>query len=315
MDCLNNPLGEGVHTVIKVFEETPRLRTLCGLEEGVEQVDWSKSNKGPADVALLAAELKAGRAANSVSSVTLRSTGNFGKTYTLTTGETTIVLSETNLGSADVGMLTSWLQRREVGSTIESFDFTGCEITPTHAMLVWSAANAVSRSRLRTAQVLAFASALHDRLGAECEAFDMADELTDVWPMVAEFVHARHGHEALCSKLARHRPWYKVRVRGPHVPCEEKPEEATSSGHDDRDNETVGGEARAAEEDSSSRRSPMQDESYDRSDRSRSASCSRSRPLSRDGCFDAVMSSPISAVGAVVVVVVAMFMAVLCFER
>ena len=46
----------------------------------------------------------------------------------------------------------------------------------------------------------------------------------------------------------------------------------------------------------------MQDESYDRSDRSRSAS---SRPLSRDGCFDAVMSSPISAVGAVVVVVVA----------
>ena len=63
MNCLHNPLGEGAHTIIKVFEETPRLRTLCGLEEGVEQIDWSKSGKGPADVALLAAELKAGHAA------------------------------------------------------------------------------------------------------------------------------------------------------------------------------------------------------------------------------------------------------------
>ena len=69
MNCLNNPLGEGVHTIIKVFEETPRLRTLCGLEEGVEQIDWSNSKKGPADVALLAAELKAGRAAAALTSV------------------------------------------------------------------------------------------------------------------------------------------------------------------------------------------------------------------------------------------------------
>ena len=60
---LNNPLGEGVNEIIKVFEDTPRLRTLCRLEEGVKQIDWSSSGKGAADVALLSAELKAGRAA------------------------------------------------------------------------------------------------------------------------------------------------------------------------------------------------------------------------------------------------------------
>jgi hypothetical protein len=56
INCLNNSLEEGVYTIIKVFEETARIRTLCGLEEGVEHIDWSDSasGKGPADVALLA---------------------------------------------------------------------------------------------------------------------------------------------------------------------------------------------------------------------------------------------------------------------
>ena len=78
MNCLHNPLGEGVHTIIEAFEETPRLRTLCGLEEGVEQIDWSKSGKGPADIALLAADVKAGRAAAALNSLTLDSNGIFG---------------------------------------------------------------------------------------------------------------------------------------------------------------------------------------------------------------------------------------------
>ena len=69
VNCLNNPLGEGLHIIIKVFEETPRLRTLCGFEEGVEQIDWSKSGKGPVDVALLAADLNAGRAIGAVTSI------------------------------------------------------------------------------------------------------------------------------------------------------------------------------------------------------------------------------------------------------
>jgi len=71
VNCLNNPLGQAVQILIKVFEETPRLRTLCGFEEGVEQIDWSKSQKGPVEVALLAADLKAGRAIGAVASMTL----------------------------------------------------------------------------------------------------------------------------------------------------------------------------------------------------------------------------------------------------
>eukprot|EP01046_Picozoa_sp_COSAG06_P011380 COSAG06_NODE_648_length_13415_cov_83.005783_5_plen_1504_part_00 len=69
---LHNPLGEGVNEIIKVFEETPRLRTLCGFEEGVEHIDWKDSGKGPTDVALLSAELKVGRAVAAVEAVVLK---------------------------------------------------------------------------------------------------------------------------------------------------------------------------------------------------------------------------------------------------
>eukprot|EP01046_Picozoa_sp_COSAG06_P043704 COSAG06_NODE_5768_length_3282_cov_3.482878_2_plen_711_part_00 len=78
---LNNPLGEGVNEIIKVFEETPRLHTLCGFEEGVQQIDWEDSGKGPADVALLSAELKAGRAVAAVESIDLSECGLTGATY------------------------------------------------------------------------------------------------------------------------------------------------------------------------------------------------------------------------------------------
>ena len=63
---LHNPLGEGVNEITKVFEQTPRLRTLCGFEEGIEKIDWSNSGKGVVDVALLSADLAAGRATGSV---------------------------------------------------------------------------------------------------------------------------------------------------------------------------------------------------------------------------------------------------------
>ena len=75
INCLNNPLGDGVQDIIKVFEETPRLRTLCGLEEDIEKIDWSNSDKGPVEVALLAADVKAGRAAAAVARLSL--SGNF----------------------------------------------------------------------------------------------------------------------------------------------------------------------------------------------------------------------------------------------
>ena len=34
----------------------------------------------------------------------------------------------------------------------------------------------------------------------------------DVWRQVAENVHKRHGHEAICSRLAQ--PWFEVTVKG-----------------------------------------------------------------------------------------------------
>jgi hypothetical protein len=73
INCLSNPLGEGVRELIQVFEQTPRIRTLCGLEEGVEQIDWSDSGKGPADAVLLASDLKAGRAGAAVTWVSVLS--------------------------------------------------------------------------------------------------------------------------------------------------------------------------------------------------------------------------------------------------
>eukprot|EP01043_Picozoa_sp_COSAG02_P024776 COSAG02_NODE_1367_length_13033_cov_31.905900_5_plen_1427_part_01 len=141
LNCLHNPLGEGLQVIIKAFEETPRLRTLCGLEEGVEHIDWSKSGKRPIEVALLAANLKASRAAAALNSVTIDSTGvpaeydyyndlvdgTGPKTYTLTASEEKIDVSSKNLGPADVALLSIWLQRLEVSAALNSvtLDSTG----------------------------------------------------------------------------------------------------------------------------------------------------------------------------------------------
>ena len=80
---------------------------------------------------------------------------------------------------------------------------------------VLSVASEISRSRLRVAQVLAFCCALNDRMGADSAICDMVDKgVVDIWQIVASIVHARHGHEGLCSTLACQNPWYEVCVRG-----------------------------------------------------------------------------------------------------
>ena len=76
-----------MNEIIKVFEETPRLRTLCGFEEGVQQIDWKDSGKGVADVALLSAELKACRAVAAVESIDLSGCGLAGATKTKWNGQ------------------------------------------------------------------------------------------------------------------------------------------------------------------------------------------------------------------------------------
>ena len=47
---------------------------------------------------------------------------------------------------------------------------------------------------------------------AICDVVDGG--VVDIWQIVADVVHARHGHEALCSTLACQNPWYEVYVRG-----------------------------------------------------------------------------------------------------
>ena len=103
LNCLHNPLGEGVHVIIKVFEETPRLRTLCGLEEGVENIDWSNSSKGVADVALLTADLKAGRAAAAVARLILNANpltgGDWDRAFDTDITGVTALCDTLNMGS------------------------------------------------------------------------------------------------------------------------------------------------------------------------------------------------------------------------
>ena len=62
VNVLHNPLGDGVHELIRVFEEKEQLRTLCGFEDGIETIDWAKSKKGPTEALLLAADVKASTA-------------------------------------------------------------------------------------------------------------------------------------------------------------------------------------------------------------------------------------------------------------
>ena len=98
---------------------------------------------------------------------------------------------------------------------VRAIGLAGCQLEPPVVAQVLSVASEVSRSRLRVAQVLAFCCALHDRMGADSAICDMVDKgVVDIWQIVASIVHARHGHEGLCSALACRNPWYEVCVRG-----------------------------------------------------------------------------------------------------
>eukprot|EP01048_Picozoa_sp_COSAG05_P019630 COSAG05_NODE_3125_length_2304_cov_12.837188_1_plen_447_part_00 len=71
------------------------------------------------------------RAMAAVNSLTVDSTGDMQrmnggpKTYTLTAGDVSIDLSSKNLGSADIALLTAWLQRPEVSAAIASLSLKG----------------------------------------------------------------------------------------------------------------------------------------------------------------------------------------------
>eukprot|EP01046_Picozoa_sp_COSAG06_P011050 COSAG06_NODE_621_length_13727_cov_26.487893_2_plen_935_part_00 len=108
------------------------------LTAGEDQIQLSKKNLGSADVALIAAWLQRPEVSAALNSLTIDSTGvpaqydGYGglvdgtgpKTYTLTAGEDQIELSQKNLGSADVALLTAWLQRPEVIAGVASLDIS-----------------------------------------------------------------------------------------------------------------------------------------------------------------------------------------------
>ena len=101
------------------------------------------------------------------------------------------------------------------GNMITSSSQDWRRIDPALSAQVLSAASDISRRRLRTAQVLAFSFALHDRLGATTAVCELVDKgAVDLVRIVSSIVHFRQGHEALCSALARRHPWYEVAVRG-----------------------------------------------------------------------------------------------------
>jgi hypothetical protein len=87
----------------------------------VTELNYQGQQIGPAEVTLIAAATSTLAALNSL---TVDSTGKMEsqKTYTLTAGEEKIQLSQKNLGSADVALLTAWLQRPEVSAALTELD-------------------------------------------------------------------------------------------------------------------------------------------------------------------------------------------------
>eukprot|EP01044_Picomonas_judraskeda_P004036 COSAG03_NODE_346_length_8784_cov_37.126540_6_plen_1508_part_00 len=135
--CANNPgmVGEldrrgrvktpDVHA--EVFKQlTDSLKT-----SKVTEADFSSCGIGPVALGHVSDWVRDATAA--VNSMTVDSTGNMRdqKTYTLTAGEEKIDLSQKNLGSADVTLLTSWLQRPEVTGAINAIVLDECPITGT----------------------------------------------------------------------------------------------------------------------------------------------------------------------------------------
>eukprot|EP01047_Picozoa_sp_COSAG01_P011914 COSAG01_NODE_527_length_15894_cov_55.365622_1_plen_476_part_10 len=63
VSVLSNPIGtDGADALIQVFEQNTKLRTLLGIEEGVNELNLSEKNVDPGQAKILAAELKASRA-------------------------------------------------------------------------------------------------------------------------------------------------------------------------------------------------------------------------------------------------------------
>jgi Ran GTPase-activating protein (RanGAP) involved in mRNA processing and transport len=131
---------------------------------------------------------------------------------------TSLDISKTNSGVSTATKLAELLaEETRFKAAIEKVNVSGCIVTPEAVAQLLTAANEVSRARLRAHQVLTFSEALHARLGSECLLQAVALD-TDVWRRVAENIRERHGHELMCSQLAQAgQTWFEVTVEGiPH---------------------------------------------------------------------------------------------------
>eukprot|EP01043_Picozoa_sp_COSAG02_P047020 COSAG02_NODE_4464_length_5334_cov_9.211652_2_plen_1555_part_00 len=70
LNLLGVPMEDDIRTdLIRIFEQTEHIQTLCGFEEGVPRIDFS--GKSEIDQRLLLADIKAGRATSSVRGLNL----------------------------------------------------------------------------------------------------------------------------------------------------------------------------------------------------------------------------------------------------
>jgi hypothetical protein len=127
---------------------------------------------------------------------------------------TSFDISKTKCGVSTATKLAELLAEETFKAVIEKVNVSGCTVTPEPAAQLLTAANEVSRARLRAHQVLAFSEASHARLGSECLLQAVALD-TDVWRRAAENIRERHGHELMCSQLAQAgQTWFEVTVEG-----------------------------------------------------------------------------------------------------
>jgi hypothetical protein len=218
VNCLKNPLGdEGLATLVTAVEASS-VGSICGLTEGQTTVDWSKQKLGPFDCKMIAADFGIRRFSAAIEKVNVSGCDvtQEGAAQLLTTANEAsrarlrahqvLAFSEAlhaRLGSecllqavaidADVWHRVAQIVRERHG----------------HELMCARLAQPCSRAWLRVRQVLAFSKIVHARLGSEC-LLQVMEIDAEVWRHVAENVHERHGHEAICSRLAQ--PWFEVTV-------------------------------------------------------------------------------------------------------
>ena len=79
VDILANPIGEdGFKMLIELFESTPRIQSMCGVQHGTKAADFSKRGLKPIDIKIIAHELSSNRSMAGVVEVDVSGNTNIG---------------------------------------------------------------------------------------------------------------------------------------------------------------------------------------------------------------------------------------------